>query len=361
MTRRTPRDFCGDAWPLLAELRKDEHVRGCYLVREVGRERTRQQQPYVRLVLADRSGTIEARAWDGFDDWLDACRPGSVVGVEGGVVAYQNRLQLRVDRLEPLEVPADERDRFVPCSPWDPGTLERELDAEIHAIRDPALRAVVGCLLGSRSAVGQAFRAHPAAQRLHHAYRGGLLEHTLSVCRLAVRLAEHYRERLDPATPPALDVDLLRAGALLHDIGKVLELDAGAAGAYTTAGRLLGHIVLGLELVTQAARDVGLADERLRLLQHLVASHQGKLEWGSPARPACLEALLLHYADDLDAKVHRAWTALRHLPDGAWTDMDRAFDTPLYRPAVPPPETPPARHATRTSSAAQPTLWTSEE
>lgn len=365
MIRRTPRQFCGDTWPQLAELRSDQPVRGCYLVREISRERTRQQQPYVRLVLADASGQIDARAWDGFDGWLEACEPGCVVGIEGEVVAYQGRLQLRIARLEPLEVPPDEWDRFVPCSPWDAAALEEALEAEIRAIRDRALRAVVRRLLDGSTRVGRAFRSYPAAQRLHHAYRCGLLEHTLSVCRLAIRLAEHYQAHLHPTAPPALDVDLLRAGALLHDVGKVVELSDTPGGAYTTPGRLLGHITLGLELVTEAARAVGLAEERLRLLQHLILSHQGRPEWGSPIRPLCLEALLLHYADDLDAKMHRAWAAVRNVPDGAWAEVDRSADGAFYRPSPTPPPpahgTAPLRAPGVTSSANQPTFWTANE
>src|SRR5690606_28940164 len=182
--------------------------------------------------------------------------------------------------------------------------------------------------LGRGSESGRAFRVHPAAKRNHHAYLCGLLEHSLSVATACDRLAAHYA-----AVGVPLDRDLLVTGALLHDLGKTRELKGFPAVGYTTEGHLLGHIVIGMQIVAREAEEVpGLDPERLLLLQHLIASHQGRPEWDSPKVPQLLEALVLHYADDLDAKLNQAGALLSGVAAGSWSAYDRGLGRAFFQP-----------------------------
>src|SRR5690606_20284674 len=182
----------------------------------------------------------------------------------------------------------DELDLFLPRSPRAADVMERELEALIASVRDRGLRALLHRMLDGDSETGRAFRRAPAAKRNHHAYLGGLLEHTLSVATACDLLARHYG--------PEIDRDLLIPGALLPDVGKVREIVAGTGFPFSDEGRLLGHILLGLQMVEAAAAAVPeLPAERRLLLLHLVASHQGRYEWQSPRRPKILEGLILHY------------------------------------------------------------------
>lgn len=328
--RRTLRDFCGPnaAWPLIGELREGTEVAACYVVHGRRRAATRNEQPYLDLRLGDRTGTIVGKVWDEVERIEPLCLPDEIVGVRGQVGEYAGRLQITIRDLEPLELGHDELHFFLPAGPRDMAEMERELEARIRGVADAPLRELLRRCLNPGSETGRSFCTHPAATRNHHAYVGGLLEHSLSVAAACDRLAEQYT-----AQGMRLDRDLLVAAALLHDLGKTTELASGRRFAYTSRGRLLGHIVIGLELVGVAAEAVSdLPEERLLLLLHLIASHQGKQEWGSPTVPQTLEALILHYADDLDAKLNPAAAQLAGVAPGEWTEYDRHLGRFLFRP-----------------------------
>jgi 3'-5' exoribonuclease len=324
-----PLSFCGRVpWPLIHELADGDEIVGCYLVREVRRLLTRSNQPFLRLLLGDRSGLIEGVIWEEIERWEGACEPKSIVGVRGRVSAYQDRRQLRVTSIETLRPTARDLEYLLPASRRDRDLMDRELDARIASVADRGLRALLRRCLNRESELGRAFRLHPAATRNHHAYLYGLMEHTLSVTGLCERILEHYGEQ-----GTRLDKDLLITGALLHDIGKVLELEPPPAPSYTTPGRLLGHIVQGIQLVGGEGEKVkDLDPERLLLVQHLIASHQGKPEWDSPRVPQISEALILHYADDLDAKMNQAANALAGVESGHWSEYDRGLGRSMYQP-----------------------------
>lgn len=330
-SRPEVRTFCGRVpWPLIAELADGDEVLGCFVVRESRKLQTKTNQPYLRLVLGDRSGTIEAVIWEDVDRWAEICAPREVVGIRGRVSVYQDRPQLRITTVEPVLATPSDLEYLFPASKRDRDLMERELDAHIGSVTDRPLRVLLRRCLGRDTTVGRAFREYPAATRNHHAYVGGLLEHTLSVTGSCQRLLEHYREQ-----GVHLDRDLLITGALLHDIGKTLELEGFPSPAYTTAGRLLGHIAIGIELVGREGAQIdGLTEERLLLVQHLIASHQGKPEWDSRL-PQILEALVLHYADDLDAKMNQAGASLAGLEPGTWSEYDRSLGRSIYLPGRP--------------------------
>ncbi|HET6233044.1 MAG TPA: HD domain-containing protein, partial [Longimicrobiaceae bacterium] len=202
------------------------------------------------------------------------------------------------------------------------------LDQLVETVSDLALRTLLTRCVGKKTTLGKQFRMHPAAKKNHHAYLGGLMEHSLSVARSADRLGAHYQSQ-----GARIDRDLLVAGALLHDIGKVRELAAHRTIMYTDEGQLLGHILIGLQIVTREAEALpGISPEKLLHLQHLIASHQGRHEWASPKVPQTLEAMILHYADDLDSKMNPAMAALAAVDEGAWSAYDRGMERAFFQP-----------------------------
>jgi 3'-5' exoribonuclease len=327
---RQPRDFCGAAypWPLVRDLTDGVDVVACYLVRDKKRLETRQNKPYLKLVLGDGSGEIGANIWDEIERWDPLCPEAGVVGVRGRATLYQDRLQLKIGSIEPLDPLPDDLERLVPASPIDRQRLEKQLDSLIASVKDDGYRALLRRCVGRSTPLGLSFRVHPAAMRNHHAYLCGLLEHSVSVASTCSRLAAHYREQgID------MDRDLLVTGALLHDIGKVRELEALPSSGYTTEGQLLGHILLGMQIVEREAIEVpAIAPQRRMVLQHLIASHQGRPEWESPKKPQLAEALVLHYADDLDAKLNLVRSMLTDVRPGEWTAYERSMERSFYRP-----------------------------
>lgn len=316
----TPREWIGDLpfpWPPTLTHADLEDVVACYAIHSLTIGRTRTDAPFLRMQLRDCYGSVEGRMWEGVEGVMDVLRPGMYVGVRGRLERYQAERQLRIESIAPLRVELDDLVLFLPRSARAAQHMDAELDAAIASIADDGLRGLLHALLGAGTDTGHAFRLAPAAKQNHHAYLGGLLEHTLSVVTVCDLLARHYE--------PVVDRDMLIAGALLHDIGKVREIGARAGFPYTDEGKLLGHILIGLQMVNDAAAAVpALHPSRLLLLQHLIASHQGRYEWQSPREPRTLEAIVLHYADDLDAKLNQAGALLDAVPAG-WTAYDRNF------------------------------------
>lgn len=328
--RRTPRTFLDGKlpWVLISELQDGTEVMACYVIQEKRRATTKADKPYLDLRLGDRTGSIMGKVWDDVERLEPLCQAEQIVGVHARVGSWREELQLTVLRVEPLRPEPEDLRHFLPACPRDLELVQRALDALIGRVRDGALNALLRRCLGAETDLGRRFRIHPAATRNHHAYLGGLLEHTVSVAGLCERLADHYL-----AQEMEIDRELLVAGALLHDLGKTEELAAGHGFSYTAAGRFLGHIVLGIQIIAREAAAVPqLPEERLLLLQHLVASHQGRHEWASPTEPQTLEALILHYADDLDAKMNPAAALLAGVAPGEWTARDRHLGRSLYRP-----------------------------
>ena len=273
------------------------------------RERKGSGGQYLALLLADKTGQLEARMWEEFADALTSCAEGCYVKVQGQVAKYQGKFQITLTRMrsacEPEVDPAD----FVPSTQYDVAVMDAELRGYVAGFRLPWLRKLVLSFLDDPE-IGPAFRVAPAAKRLHHAWLGGLLEHVLHLVRICRATALFY---------PEVDPDLLTAGAILHDIGKVRELAWANSFTYTLEGQLIGHISIGQRLLSEriaalnadaraeAAETGAPADlfpEPLRLLlEHMLLAHHGKLEFGSPKLPMTPEALLLSTLDDLEAKV----------------------------------------------------------
>jgi 3'-5' exoribonuclease len=280
----------------IADWKAGEAVQGFALVRRREERRGKDGRAYLDLELADGSGAIPAKAWSDSAALRQTFAAGEFVKFRGQVQAYRDQLQLKVDQCR-RATEADRPDGFdeaalVPSTREDPAELWSRLEALAGSLARPAARELASAALARH---GAALRVHPAAKTIHHAYRGGLLEHTVSMLGLADRVAAHY---------PDLDRDLLLLGVLFHDLGKTIELGEMPGSDYTAPGRLVGHIVLGRDLVRELAAGIpDLPAEMLLHLEHLVLSHQGRQEFGSPVVPSTAEALALHAIDDLDSKL----------------------------------------------------------
>ncbi|MDL2316581.1 HD domain-containing protein [Desulfovibrio sp. OttesenSCG-928-A18] len=327
---------------MLAELTLGEEVADLFLLASAQQGQSR-NGPYWRLDLRDASGAMPGKIWSPQSQAYPELPQGVPVFLRGRVGSYREKLELTVESLRLLEEeeatglnPA----LFMPASPHDPNAMLEELRALARGVlvHKPWRKLILGLL--DDPDIGPRFRLAPAAKGMHHAYAGGLLEHTLSVARLCMLIADNY---------PELDRQILFAGALCHDLGKIWELSGGLSIDYTSEGRLLGHISLVMERLAPYLRKAGLEPDLVEHLQHLILSHHGSLEFGSPRLPATAEALVLHYADNIDAKLQQVRTALDGVPPGAWSQYNMGLERFLFQ-AQPSPE--PARQSRPGAGAA---------
>lgn len=307
----------------VADLEAEQTVTSFFLVCEKEIRATREGKPFLRLELGDRTGTVEARMWENFEEVAGTFERDDFVKVQARVELYRNKTQLALDRLrraEPAEVdPAD----YFPHTAEDIEQLYAQLREFVASVGNPWLKRLLESVVEDPEIAPKLKRA-PAAKMMHHAYLGGLLEHIVSLCGLCRAVAARYREA---------DADLLLTGAVLHDIGKIDELSYDRSFSYTTEGQLLGHIVLELELITKKIDAIGGFPAELKtLVQHLLISHHGQYEFGSPKLPMFREAVMLHYLDDLDSKMGamRATFASEKGED-EWTAWSAAFQRRLLR------------------------------
>ena len=286
----------------VTDLVSEQTVTSYFLVSAKELRNTREGKPYLRLELCDRSGTVEARMWIKFELAAQEVVRDDIVKVEARVELYRDRPQLALMQIRKARPEEIDLCDYLPHTKQDVDKLYAELLGYAESIRNPWLRRLTLAILQD-PAVAPRYRKAPAAKVMHHAYIGGLLEHVVGLCGLARRVAEHYQ--------PELDVDLLLTAAMLHDVGKLDELCYQRAIAYTTAGQLLGHIVMEVETVSRAIDKIeGFPAELKTVVQHLLISHHGQYEFGSPKLPMIREALVFHFLDDLDSKMAAARAAL---------------------------------------------------
>ena len=286
-------------------------------------------KPYLRLTLTDRTGSIEGFVWEQADRYATAFDVGDLLEVTGRVQMRNDTAQLRVDHLTRVpdrEAETLDKGDFLPGLD---GETRRRLWAEIEGVLDGVAHADLRRLLREfldDAEFRAAFEEAPAARGFHHAYVGGLVEHTRGVLRLAQAVLQVHRDRLDP--------DLLLAGAFFHDVGKVREIACKPGFGYTDEGALVGHIVVGVQMLHErAARLPGFPPRLLLQLEHLVLSHHGEKQWGAPVEPQTLEAIALHYLDNLDAKLAGAleWLDRESVPPGSWSSFWKGLGRPLLR------------------------------
>ncbi len=311
--------------PWIADLEPGDLFIGFYLARDAHLRSFRDPDrgQYLRMSLMDRTGSIEARVWENAEEIETLLRKPVVVKVEGEVELFQDRRQARVLRLR--QAREDEHDRvdLLASTDRDPETMMQTIDEAIESINDQAIKRLLLHFFGP-APFREAFSSAPAARRIHHAYLGGLLEHTYEILTLSTALMDLY---------PDIDRDLLIAGILLHDVGKLREFEWKLDFEYTDEGRLLGHVVPGAEMIASAMKQIdGFPDEIAIQIQHLILSHHGRYEWGSPRRPKTLEAIALHHLENLDGQVNRFLSLMKiaRMEGREWTKYDYMLGRSLY-------------------------------
>jgi len=315
----------------IAELAPGQPLADIFCIGEARRGQAK-NGPFWTLVLEDVSGQVEAKIWSpAAQDYADL-RPGQFALVEGQVGSYRDKTQVNVDRLRVLspEEFAPDLSQFVASSSEPPEVLLEKLAGLCRTnIAHAPWRKFVAAVLAHPEFRPRLLEA-PGAKSVHHGYRGGLLEHTLAVCRLVLAICDHY---------PALDKDTLLAAACCHDLGKAWELTPGPARDYTDAGRLLGHIVLSLELLDPILTKSGVEPELILHFKHLLVAHHGEYAFGSPRQPQTAEAFVLHFADNIDAKLNQIFGSFETDAPGAWSPYVRTLERSLYNPVRAPRET----------------------
>jgi 3'-5' exoribonuclease len=310
--------------PYVGTLVPNETITAQFLVLTKDIRQKKTGEPYLSLHLGDRTGEVEAKMWDNVAEVMDTFERDDFVKVKGLVQIYQNKSQLTVHRLRKLEDHEVDFGDYFPCSERDPEEMFAELLGIIADIGNPHLRALLGAFFDDAPLAGL-YKLAPAAKSIHHAYRGGLLEHVLSLCKLCRLTAAHYR---------SIDLDLLITGAILHDIGKIAELTYERSFGYSAEGQLLGHIVIGLRMIGEKIDKVPGFPAKLRtLVEHILISHHGELEFGSPKVPIFPEALLLHHLDNLDSKMEAMRVAIHRdqQVDGEFTGWISALERTVLK------------------------------
>jgi len=279
----------------LANFDEGKPFDGFFIVLAKQQRTTKTNKPYLNLILGDKTGQLEGRVWEPGDPRIaKSFDKGDVVKARGSASRFDDRLQMKIDQLRQAQAGEVDKSDLLPSTNYDVGALWNQLETSVDSLANPDLRRLLTTILAD-PAIAAAYREAPAARQLHHAWLGGLLEHVVSLLGLADKVAAHY---------PLLDRDLLLTGVVLHDIGKIRELSWGIGFDYTIEGTLLGHIQMGIDMVEKAIAGLPNFPDHLRtLVLHMILSHHGKLEFGSPKLPMIPEALVLNFVDDLDAKM----------------------------------------------------------
>lgn len=327
MTENPKDTHGGHLW--IKDLRDGDRVAGRYLARDKRMGTTQRGDPFLTIVLTDRTGEVEAKVWEEAGRLSALFHPGDILEVDGSVGSYRGRVQVTVSGLKVFDGEADPA-TFLETASRDASEMMASLRQILKEVKNPHLKSLTDRILSDKGIISL-FKKAPAAKNFHHNYLGGLLEHTLSVCQMTLKVTEHY---------PHLDKDLLLTAAFLHDIGKIRELRSDSQIDYTDEGRLLGHLVLGVETVDDTLRGFrGFPEELLMRLKHLILSHHGQFEFGSPKRPKFLEAFALHLIDDLDAKINGLGRFMeRDRREGAWTEFNRLFERYFLKRGIIPVE-----------------------
>jgi 3'-5' exoribonuclease len=325
--------------PFIKDLAADQVITGFFLVQEKEVRNTNTGKPYLRMELGDRSGTIEARMWDQFEILAKDVNRDDFVKVQARVEIYRNRPQLSLQQFRLAKPHEIDLSDFLAHTPFNVDDLYKQMLGYAEGMKNPWLKTLVIKVL-SQPGVEPRYKRAPAAKVMHHAYLGGLLEHVVGLCGLAKLAAAHY---------PELDVDLLLTAAMLHDVGKLDELCYERSVGYTTEGQLLGHIVMELETVTKAMDAIeGFPAKLKTVVEHILISHHGQYEFGSPKLPMIREALVFHYLDDLDSKMAAVRAAMAiESGEEAWSAYSGALGRKFLRldkylseaPLEAPPET----------------------
>lgn len=305
-------------------LREGERVNGVYLCKYKQTAMTKAGKPYDNVILQDKTGTIDAKVWDPDSAGIEEFGTMDYVEITGDITNFQGNLQIAVKRARLASLEEYDPKDYLPTSGQDVDEMYAKLMDYIASVRNPYLNRLLNMFFGNQKFAG-AFKHHSAAKSVHHGFIGGLLEHTLSVTRNCDYFAENY---------PFLNRDLLLTAAMFHDIGKLKELSSFPENDYTDAGQLLGHIVIGTEWIGEAIREIeGFPQVLSNELKHCILAHHGELEFGSPKKPALVEALALSFADNLDAKLETFRELVSNVPDNnlEWQGFNRLLESNIRK------------------------------
>ena len=292
---------------------------GYYLVKDVSKCLTNAGKAYLKIHFQDSSGTIDAKKWDNITEHdIKILVPGNIVKIVGSANDYKGKLQIKVLNIEEADPQDSNISDFIVESPIPVLTLVEKFKKYLASVKNSDCKAILNEIFSKHY---NDFINFPAAVKNHHEFYHGLLFHTVSMCDVADFLASHY---------PNIDRDLLISGCLLHDIGKIKELSGPVATKYTDEGNLLGHLTIGMSMVRDAAEKLNLKSEVPLLLEHMILSHHGKLEFGSAVLPRTREALLLSMIDDMDAKMMILDKAYDEVEPGEYTEKIFALDNRTF-------------------------------
>jgi 3'-5' exoribonuclease len=326
------------------DIKAGDRIDEIFLAAEKNLAYSQKGSPYLNLRLRDRTGDVEGKVWDNALAWDKAFKKGDLIRIQARALSFKNAVQVSIIELKTVGDDEVSLADYFPVARGDLAGMFASVLAYVNQVQTPCLAALLKAFF-TDEALAALFRRAPAAKGFHHVYIGGLLEHTLSVVRLLDLAAGHY---------PGVNRDLLLTGGLLHDIGKIYEFSYERIVEYSDPGRLIGHIVMGVEMVNAKISAIPDFPEQMSLeLRHLILSHHGILEYGSPKRPKTVEALIVHYMDDLDAKVNAFQETIREARDegSSWTPYHRLFERYIYKgvrgpggeaePEIPAAELPP--------------------
>lgn len=303
-----------------------ETIRNIYLCKGKRSAETRNGKPYDSLILQDKTGTLDGKVWDPNSNGIADYDEKDFIEVFGEVIMYNNNRQINIRQIRKAQegeyVPAD----YMPTSEKNTDRMYQELLCYVKKISNPYLRQAVEFYFVKDQAFVETFKSHSAAKTVHHGFSGGLLEHTLSVVKFCEYMIGAY---------PILNGDLLYAAAICHDIGKTKELSPFPDNDYTDDGQLLGHIVIGVEMINEAVRSIPEFPEKLSSeLKHCIVAHHGELEYGSPKKPAIAEAFALNFADSADAKMQSLTEIFKDKNTNDWLGYNRLFETNLRKTVI---------------------------
>lgn len=307
-------------------LHEGETIRNVYLCKGKRSAETRNGKPYDNLILQDKTGTLDGKVWDPHSGGIADYEEMDFIEVYGEVINYNNNLQLNIKQIriakEGEYTPAD----YMPTTDKSTDKMYAELLRYIDKVGNPYLKQVLEYYFVKDEGFAKKFKAHSAAKSVHHGFSGGLLEHTLSVVKFCEYMAGAY---------PILNKDLLITGAICHDIGKIQELSAFPMNDYTDDGQLLGHIIIGVEMIGDAVRSIPDFPKKLASeLKHCIVAHHGELEYGSPKKPALAEALALNFADCTDAKMQTLTELFKEKNTNDWIGYSRLFESNLRKTSL---------------------------
>lgn len=307
-------------------LREGDIIRSIYLCKGKRSAETRNGKPYDNLVLQDKTGTLDGKVWDPNSGGIADYDEKNFIEVFGEVVSYNNNLQLNIKQLRVAYEDEYNQADYMPTSEKGVDAMYTELLSYVKQIDNKYLRQLAEYYFVNDEAFIKAFKGHSAAKSVHHSFSGGLLEHTLSI----VKMCEYYVKAY-----PLLSKDLLYTAAIFHDIGKTKELSSFPENDYTDDGQLLGHIVMGVEMISDGVRHIeGFPPKIASELKHCVIAHHGELEYGSPKKPALPEAVALHYADATDAKLQTLTEIFKDKEGTEWLGFNRLFESNLRKSSI---------------------------